>query len=760
MITSRCNRFTIGFALLFSLGAATSAALGADASTVKTKAPPAWPWTPLVEPDVPDVQRADWVKNPIDAFILSQLEAKKLEPAPPASPRAALRRLHYGVLGLPPTPEHMQAFLTAPDDNSWSAAIEAVLDDPGYGERWGRHWLDLVRYADTRGGAIDYPRPHMWRYRDYVIRALNQDRPYNRFIREQLAGDAYSNYGDEAKLGLAYLSLWVQVERVDSEQIRRDYLNDVVGTTGSVFLGMTLECAQCHDHKFDPIPARDYFRMEAFFSPLLTEAKPLPFTQYEAPNRDPEAWERDKKAWEDLLKRRQEFVDKKHAEFTERVRQQRQLIAPFDVKSLALPLGAREVGRQMGLGVMFTKEERELHSFMARQTARFANPNAPDYYQAKAYMVRDSSLKDRVSTYVLAGGNFRLRGEEVKPGFLTAATGNSNDANLDGLTWSRRRLLADWIASPENPLTARVMVNRIWQYHFGKGLVATPSDLGKNGSGTVHEKLLDWLAVKFIDSGWSWKAVHRLILASNTYRQAMTHPKSAEFETIDPLNEYLWVRDPLRVEAEVIRDTTLAMSGELNPQRGGPPFFPAVSDQLMQQAPTWWEPSSRSARSRRSVYMLQFRSLQHPMLKVFNGPNIDESCPVRGTNTTTPQVLALFNSEFMHEQSRFMAERVASEVGNDPRAQVERAFQLAFQRPPSADESERCVAFLDAEPVDLTKASAFDSASESTLGRAADSTAAADEVAAPATVPASVGNSRLADLCLVLFNTSEFIYLE
>ena len=270
-----------------------------------------------------------------------------------------------------------------------------------------------------------------------------------------------------------------------------------------------------------------------------------------------------------------------------------------------------------------------------------------------------------------------------------------------------------------------MLVNRIWQHHFGKGLVPTPSDFGKNGGGTVHRELLDWLAWQFIESGWSIKAVHRTILTSNVYRQSITNPRSEAFEEIDPENRYLWVREPTRIEAEIIRDSILRASGELSSLVGGPPFFPVVDDDLMRQAPTWWEPSDRESRNRRSVYMLQIRSLQFPMMKVFNGPNIDQSCPVRDVNTTIPQVLSLFNSEFSHEQSRFMAKRIENEAGEDLNAQVERAFQIAFQRAAAPTELAKCVTFLSSPQ---------------------------SETGGPA------GN--LSDLCLVLLNTNEFIYLE
>ena len=279
---------------------ATVAGTAASAAAVQR----VWPWTTVVEPPVPRVQRTEWVRNPIDAFVLARLEQKHLEPAPAASHRALLRRLSYGLIGLPPTPEEMKRFLAEPTEAAYGREMERLLEDPRYGEKWGRHWLDLVRYADTRGGAIDYPRPHMWRYRDYVVRAFNQDRPYDRFIKEQIAGDTYQSYGAEGKLGLGFLGQWVQVEQVEAEQVRRDYLVDVVDTTGSVFLGLTLGCARCHNHKYDPLPTRDYYRIEAFFAPATEDVQSLPFHQYEMPKLDPERWKSAADRWDRTLKER------------------------------------------------------------------------------------------------------------------------------------------------------------------------------------------------------------------------------------------------------------------------------------------------------------------------------------------------------------------------------------------------------------------------------------------------------------------------
>lgn len=703
-----------------------------------------WPWTPVTKLEIPVVKNTEWVNNPIDAFILAKLEQRELEPARAVSKRGLLRRLYFGLIGLPPTPEEMEQFLTNPSPKVYKQEVEKLLRDSRYGEHWGRHWLDLARYSDTRGGAIDYPQIHMWRYRDYVIRAFNQDRPYDRFIKEQLAGDAFRNYGNEGKLGLGFLGLWVQVE-AEGEQARRNFITDVVNTTGSVFLGLTLGCAHCHDHKYDPLPQKDYARIEAFFSPMSFDKQDLPFHQYELPLQQPERWKRKKNQWKEQLAE----MDKKISEFRTELKNRevayQVLRAPQDLKDWV------EEGQRKLLepsDTLLTQEDKDRLALIRLQKGRFANPVVPGYYEPKAYMVKESPLQHNLATYVLTGGNWRLKAEQVQPGFLSAITGNSDPVNLDGLRGSRRKLLAQWITRRDHPLTARVMVNRIWQYHFGKGLVSTPSDFGDNGGGTVHQDLIDWLAWQFMENGWSVKKIHRLILNSNVYQQAMTHPRSEAYEKVDPDNRYLWVRDPVRIEAESLRDSLLAVSGQLNPEAGGPPFFPEENLEQMARAETWWDPSDSKELKRRSIYMIQSRSYPIPMIKVFDGPNLDESCVVRGNTTVTPQVFTLFNGKFSHEQSQIMAERILTEVGTDPVKQIERAFQLAFQRLPSKAEKETSMAFLAEPKAVLKKPHNFSLRRVGLVQNAERGISGVDRI------------RSLSDLCLVLINMNEFVFLE
>ena len=708
-----------------------------------------WPWTPIKKPLVPKVKNKSWVKNSIDAFILAKLENKGMIPAPHASSRALLRRIYFSLIGLPPTPSEARHFLRDPSPQAYLQKIEDLLSRSDYGVRWARHWLDVVRYADTGGESTDDARSHLWRYRDYVVRAFNQDRPYDRFIKEQIAGDAYQNYGSEAKIGTGFLYQWIPVQRDRSPERRRDVLNDVVGTTGSAFLGLSLACARCHDHKYDPIPTRDYYRIEAFFAPMLLNTTPVPFTPFELAHQKPKLWQAKAKAWEDLLSTRKIWGGQKKKEFKQRMKAARLSLEQHDLKDWALPINDADLSTAMKEGILFTQEEEEMHRLIRKHGGRFANPNNPGYFKPMAFTASESPIKYSVSTHVLKGGNYLLKGEEVNPGFLSAITGQSDPVSLEGLS-NRRKVLAEWVASRDNPLTARVMVNRIWQYHFGKGLVAAPSDFGRNGGGTRHPELIDWLAWQFIESGWSIKAIHRLILQSNVYQQSMRNPKHETYERNDSNNVYLWRRSPIRLEGEAIRDSILAVSGQLNTIKGGPPFFPKIDRLVLDRAQTWWEPSSSEERNRRTLYMLQCRSLQFPLISVFDGPNIQESCPVRGMTTVTPQVFSLLNSDFSHEQSLAMSKRIIREVGSDVTKQIGRAFWLSFQRFPSQMERKQCLSFLkrlnDMPKIGeklLEKTVAF--SNQKNEGKLEETKRA---------------RGSLSNLCLVLLNMNEFIFLE
>ncbi len=723
---------------------------GLEVSTIAQVKPKLdWPWIKLERPDVPQVQHQEWVTNPIDAFILAKLETKSLEPAPAASKRALLRRISFDLTGLPPTPEEMQRFLQDSSPDAYERQIDRLLASPHYGERWARHWLDLVHYGESRGGGVDRTYPHMWRYRDYVIRSFNQDRPYDRFIQQQIAGDDYRGYGNEGKIALGFLNLAVVLEG-SGPVLRRVILTDMVDTVGTALLGMTVACARCHDHKFDPILQRDYYRMEAFFAPVTIGPTEVPFVDYELPKQHAKEWGERAKAWDQLLRKRKELGEKTSTQFKKRLEAIHFTRAFHDLKDMAVPVSGAELSRAVREKILFTKAEHDLFDLIGKHGGGFVNPNHPDRFKPMAYSAWETlGTENPISptTYLLSGGNRKLREEEMEPGFLSAVTGHSDPVNLE--EGKQRRLLAEWISSPENPLTSRVMVNRIWQHHLGKGLVATPNDFGKNGSGTVHQDLVNWLACEFIDRGWRVKQVHRLILQSNLYRQSVRNPRYEEFEKIDPDNHYLWRMNPIRLEAEALRDSILAVSGQLNPLMGGPPFFPDVDEELLELSATWWEPSSPEERNRRSVYMVQQRSFVHPLMRVFDVANMNETCGARDVTTVTPQVFVLTNSQFVQQKSLQMAQRILAQVGLDASAQIERAFRLALQRPPSPAEKTESLAFL-AQPEPLMGMPAADGSVPRGL----------EKTRSLALEESSPGRAPLADLCLVLFNMNEFIFLE
>ena len=589
-----------------------------------------WAFWPLSQPEVPRVTDPRG-RHPIDAFILQTLASKAISPAPQASPRELLRRLHVDLVGLPPTPDEIAAFERDPSPEAWSRRVDALLASPRYGERWGRHWLDVVRFAQSNGYERDAEKLEAWRYRDYVIRAFNEDKPYDRFIREQIAGDEIAAGlvdGDgrsgpawrDAVVATGFLRLGVHDDEPDDKVLAEyDELDDIVGTTGAAFLGMTVACARCHDHKFDPIPQHDYYALLALFRPLHVGTGGTPgldsplFAPLASPS-EIDAWKagRDRER-RDLEARREVATDEAaRKDLSRRIEALQKAGPPFE-----WALAARERGGP-----------------------------APE--------VR-----------VLSRGNPRSPGAEVKPGFLRAAGGG--DASVGAASGTsasgRRRALADWIANPANPLTARVLVNRVWHHHFGRGLVRTTTDFGRVGGLPSHPELLDWLAGEFLRQGWSIKALHRLILTSATWKQSSSIPNPAGTEA-DPGNDLLWRQNLRRLDAEALRDTLLAISGSLNLEAGGRGFFPALSGEVLaggSRPGTDWQVSGPSERSRRSVYAYIRRTSMVPMFEAFDYSNATSPLAERPVTTVAPQALMLLNDAFVQEQAAALAQRVRGE---------------------------------------------------------------------------------------------------
>ncbi|MEN9676076.1 MAG: hypothetical protein RIS76_1972 [Verrucomicrobiota bacterium] len=691
------------------------------AASAPTNSVVGWPFTPPAEIKPPLVRHADQITNAIDNFILARLKEKGLTLAPAASARTLVRRLYFDLIGLPPSPTEVDAFLNDPDPKAYATLVDKLLDDSRYGERWARFWLDLARYADTAGYEGDPDLPNAWRYRDYVIDAFNQDKPYDQFVIEQIAGDEAEEImgaGDlpdskpEPTVALTFLRLAPFTEpRGDAS--RHEMLSEMTATVSSVFLGLTVGCAQCHNHKYDRIPTKDFYRMKAFFSTVQLQ-RPLPGDIFQLGGPLPAAFYRKgEKEWAAKL------TDQRNAELAE----PRSLVAALDK--------IEDVGKKSDPKISLTPEQREQRS-KAKARIRLVEQDLKRL-QPVAMSLRHSygpPFEPGVpETRVLNRGEWDKPGEVVEPGFPSVITGNQDPApiRLDPFkrwpTRSRRLALAEWIASSENPMTARVMVNRLWDWHFGRGLVATPSDFGKLSGGASHPELIDWLAWRFVDSKWSVKAMHRLILNSATYCQSSRYHDS-KAETADPENTLLWRFRPRRLEAEAVRDAVLAVSGRLNPEQFGLPIFPPLPEGLAEEVKyddSKWATQDGPEGRKRSVYIYQQRSMTMPFMQTFDSVVCDASRDRRQVSVTPLQALAMYNGRFANEEATHFAARVRKDAGESPGAQIQLAFKTALGREPAPEESERMQALMKS------------------------STEGSDAVAA---------------VCRVLLNANEFVYVE
>jgi Protein of unknown function (DUF1553)/Protein of unknown function (DUF1549) len=602
-----------------------------------------WAFQPVTHPIPPAVKDPSWVRNAIDRFVLAALEADGIRPAPPAGKETLIRRVSLDLTGLPPDPQEVEIFLEDRSESAYPRLVERLLASPRYGERWGRHWLDLARFAESDGFEHDAIRPQAWRYRDYVIRAFNEDKPYDQFIREQVAGDELYPNSQNALIATAFNLLGPDmVDSSDQIQRRLNTLNDMTDTTGLAFLGLTVGCARCHDHKFEPISQRDYYGLEAFFTPEeFRHDLPVPTEEERA------AYDLARKDYERRAGALRERIDREQND-KERKRWQNALKELPKPKPLPATLGL-----QKG--------------------------------------------KKEIKTFVLTRGDYNRPTKEVQPAFPAVLAGL--DVRKPGPPPPQRKeraALARWLASPNNPLTARVMANRIWQHHFGRGLVTTPSDFGLRGQPPSHPELLDWLASEFMARGWSLKEMHRLILLSATYRQS----GQASPETLagDPGNRLFSRWQPKRMEAEVVRDSLLAISGRLNLAMGGPSVFPPIPADLFQGAQGWQVSGNQADHHRRSVYIFARRNLRFPFLEVFDAPDSNLSCPERGESTTAPQALTLLNAEEVLVASRATADHIEKDASTNAQ-RIERAYRLILARPPSSKERALSRRFLTDSPL-------------------------------------------------------------
>ena len=701
-----------------------------------------WSFRKVRQPEVP----ANGAKNPIDAFIRAKLEEKGLRAVRAADRRTLIRRAYYDLHGLPPSPEEVEKFTaeTAPD--AWEKLIDRLLESPRYGERWGRHWLDVVRYADTGGFETDIYFPNAWRYRDYVIKSFNEDKPYDRFVQEQIAGDEiWPDNLDlaggfdvpkeklrhlEARIGTGMYTIGPVYHEAafNGEQLRYEWLTDVVDTTGEAFFGLTIGCSRCHDHKFDPLTKRDYHALMAIFAgseerevPVVSNfsifgfksgyPKWLMVEELKAAIGRIDGAAR-KRVVDGVRKRFPEAVLAAYdAKAGDRTPEQRKLAAMLEDALTEAGLKENAAGKvaDIPLTAEESKERDRLIEELGKAALR-ANPVLPT-----ATVLGHASVQPEV--HLTSRGDFRSKGEVVGPAFpAVLAAGRKIEEPIE-----RRKALALWLTEREHPLTARVMANRMWQWHFGRGLVATPSDFGRQGEAPTHPELLDWLASELVSQGWSLKKIHRLIMTSEAYQRS-SEPNEADSK-IDAGNRYLWRMNRQRVDAETLRDAVLAASGALNLKMGGRPVIPPLTAEEytgLWARDQWPESLDPREISRRSVYLYVKRSFPLPMLATFDTPDSSVSCPRRDSTTVAPQALTLLNSEFMGAESRRFAERVRKQAGEDRERWAAEAFRLALGRGPTGREREQAREFFLKD----------------------------------------LGAEALARFCLVVLNMNEFLYVD
>lgn len=666
-----------------------------------------WSYQPVKRPAVPEVAN-DWSGHPIDQFIYEKLNAKGLEPSPPVDRRQLVRRVFYDLTGLPPTQQEIDEFLADDSDDAYAKLIERLLASPHYGEKWGRHWLDVVRYAESNSYERDGTKPFVWRYRDYVIRSFNDDKPYDMFLMEQLAGDEMNEVTPDRVIATGYyrLGLWDD-EPVDRKQAWFDDMDDVLATTSQGMLGMTINCARCHDHKIDPIPTADYYRLLAFFrnvkrygirghdtvkaasvrviaSKEVQEKHRLESDNYRA---QVEANKQALEAIEVVVK--EDFIPVEHEEFRSEMNR--------------VPLVKKRAG-----GVI-TQEQADQYAELFAEMKRLRR-NPPRSLE-EALCVKEEGTQAK-ETFIQIRGNANAQGKPVEPGFPSVLSPPEPEIEIpaEGLSTGRRMALARWITDPANPLTARVMVNRIWQHHFGRGIVRSTSDFGFQGTLPTHPELLDWLASEFVERDWSIKAMHRLIMTSAAYQMASTLQQKAY--DVDPTNDLFWRFNMRRLTAEEIRDSILAVNGALNKEKMfGPSIYPIIPKEVLQgqsRPGENWGRSSPEDLNRRSIYVHIKRSLPVPILASFDVADPDTPCPVRFNTVQPTQALGMINSDFLNRQAKVFADSVVEQAPEDLATQIDLVLSLVTQRDPSADEIERGMAFvqqvMDDDRVDVNEA--------------------------------------------------------
>lgn len=732
-----------------------------------------WSFRPLQQVSLPQVIDAAWIKTPIDLFIRHAHQAKGLSPSPPAEARTLIRRLYFDLVGLPPILQEQDGKLTEKmlnleidpqklvDDPS--SLIDALLASQHYGERWARHWLDVARYADSNGMENDNDRPNAYRYRDFVIRSLNDDLPYNTFVKWQLAGDEIAPENPQAIAATGFIvagSSTLLVVPMEEEKLRNraNELDDMVSTTSQAFLALTLACARCHDHKYDPLPTREYYRMMCAFNggdrKDVLLADPATAKQYRT---DLEKWQ---KEIEEATKQRENWLKQARQPIEKRLLIEKVAQLDLTAEQKKLLVDAPDDADSKKLASRFKKE---LKIEDREYVAALNNDQQQEWKQLSEAVARIESHKpvtipaafafedfspEPPETWFFERGNFLARNERVKLGFLTVTMRGktaeeywnaAQESKLRDDSSQQRRAMADWITDIDHGagvLLARVIVNRVWQHHFGYGLVRTVSDFGTRGETPSHPELLEWLTGELIRSGWSIKHLHRLITNSSTYRQG--NLLDASKEAIDPENRLLWRRRPQRLESELLRDAMLTVSGSLNLAMYGKSFKPPIANEAM-QARNVKDPYPKDVKEsdetrRRSIYMFHKRVIQYPLMQAFDAPDAQVSCGQRLNTTVAPQALALLNDPFVRLRAIDMAKKLASEA-LDLNNSVRRAFQLALARQPAEDELTQALDFL------VTQTASRQSRDKNLTNTVAQQLA-------------------LADFCQMLFALNEFVYVD
>jgi len=696
-----------------------AAAESKPAATEATAAPKKskhWAYQPIKTPAQPSVNNKNWVRTPIDAFVLAPLEAKGIAPSPDADRSAFIRRATLDAWGVIPTPEDVVAFVSDTSPDAYERLTDRLLSSPKYGERQARRWLDLARYADSSGFTNDETRESLWRYRDYVINAFNKDKPYNQFVSEQLAGDEIAPGNSEALIATGFLRSYPD-DSNSRDLVQKKFQNttDITDTVGEVFLGQTVGCARCHNHKFDNISMKEYYSLQSFFANVhavdnIPASKGPIERNYEA------AWNKWEEATKDLRAKKKALLDP-IKEVGRKYNYERFSLATQ--AALNKPKAAwTPEDRWVNHRYDNNAKEEDLVAYYTDNSDKSAKNYQPDFAEkAKQYKALDKELKkfnklkpaggsttisavtelghsDVPPTHVRFSGVFDRPLEEVQPGFIAAINDEQPVIEPTAVSSGRRAALAKWIASANNPLTARVFVNRIWAQYFGRGIVETVSDFGKAGKKPTNPELLDYLADNFIKQGWSVKKLHKEILLSSVYRQSSDSRE--DLAKADPENKLLAVFPRQRLEAEEIRDSLLVASGKLESGVGGPSVFPPVPSNLG-AGDKWTVSEDPHDQNRRSLYIFTRRSVPYPLLQTFDMASAQQVHSKRDVTTTPLQALALFNSDTVFEWSQALAGRVISEAGSDETAQLDRLYQILFSRSPNDTEKSALQAFLSSQ---------------------------------------------------------------